>query len=125
MLEKACIDAGFWAPIANTLYLVLTPLSEGESVEAVKQSTAAKFVPVMKTELMTFFPYNLVSFSVIPPLLRPFTTGFISMCFAVYISWVTHLDGAHAQSAADDPDGGARSALRSEQEGELVSARAR
>ena len=44
----------------------------------------------MKTELMTFFPYNLVSFSVIPPLLRPFTTGFVSMCFSVYISYVTH-----------------------------------
>ena len=26
----------------------------------------------------------------VPPLLRPFSTGFVSMCFAVYISWITH-----------------------------------
>eukprot|EP00966_Prymnesium_polylepis_P277715 6416225-Prymnesium_polylepis.1 len=44
----------------------------------------------MRTELSTFFPYNLVSFSLVPPLLRPFTTGFVSMCFAVYMSWATH-----------------------------------
>ena len=33
----------------------------------------------MKTELKTFFPYNLLSFSLVPPLVRPFTTGVVSM----------------------------------------------
>jgi len=91
VLLKATLDACFWAPLANTAYLVLTPLSEGESVESVKGILRERFVPVMKTELMTFFPYNLISFSLVPPLVRPFTTGFVSMCFAVFISWITHL----------------------------------
>ena len=56
-----------------------TPLLEGESVETVCGILKERFVPVMKTELATFFPYNLVSFSLVPPLVRPFTTGFISM----------------------------------------------
>eukprot|EP00966_Prymnesium_polylepis_P207579 4808268-Prymnesium_polylepis.1 len=76
---KAILDACFWAPLANTAYLVLTPLLEGKSVENVQSILSERFVPVMKTELATFFPYNLVSFSLIPPLVRPFTTGFISM----------------------------------------------
>ena len=58
----------------------------------------------MKTELCTFFPYNLISFSLIPPLVRPFTTGFVSMCFAVYMSWITHQqEGSEAASAAPVP----------------------
>lgn len=42
-------------------------------------------------------PFSAVLLSVdasgceqVPPLLRPFSTGFVSMCFAVYISWITH-----------------------------------
>ncbi len=94
VMEKACLDATIWAPIANTLYLVLTPLLEGVKPEAVASDVKAKFVPVMRAEVMTYFPYNLISFSLIPPLLRPFTTGFVSMCFAIYISWITHNERA-------------------------------
>jgi len=90
VLEKATLDACVWAPLANTAYLVLTPLLEGKPVQEVQSLLEAEFAGVMKTELMTFFPYNIVSFSLVPPLLRPFTTGFISMCFSIYISVVTH-----------------------------------
>jgi hypothetical protein len=69
---------------------VLTPLLEGQSVEQVRRMLNKEFVPVMRAELSTFFPYNLVSFSLIPPLVRPFTTAFVSMCFAVFISYTTH-----------------------------------
>jgi hypothetical protein len=51
-------------------------------------------------ELSTFFPYNLIAFSLIPPLLRPFTTGLLSMCFSIYISWVTHQQPSHALPVA-------------------------
>ena len=104
MIVKALVDACFWAPLANTGYLVLTPLSEGKSVEEVRGMLRERFVPVMKTEWCTFFPYNLVSFSLVPPLIRPFTTGFVSMCFAVYISYMTHLEPepkAAAEAAAE------------------------
>lgn len=90
VVAKACLDACIWAPIANAGYLVLTPLLEGKDAEFVRAMLAEQLGPVMRTELSTFFPYNLVSFSLVPPLLRPFTTGFVSMCFAVYMSWATH-----------------------------------
>ena len=104
VVVKALLDACIWAPIANTLYLILTPLSEGKSVETVRGILKEQFVPVMKTEIATFFPYNLISFSLVPPLVRPFTTGFVSMCFAVFISWITHLDpavAAHKDGSSD------------------------
>jgi len=108
VVKKACLDACIWAPIANTLYLILTPLLEGESVHTVRDHLNQKFVPVMQTELATFLPYNLVSFSLVPPLCRPFTTGFISMCFAVYISWITHKTGSdpHGQMETEPPSSG-------------------
>ena len=90
VLVKATLDACVWAPIANTLYLVLTPLSEGASLEEVAGQLQENFAPVMKTELSTFFPYTLVAFSLIPPLVRPFSTGLLSMCFSIYISLTTH-----------------------------------
>lgn len=91
VVVKASLDALIWAPIANGAYLMLTPLSEGKSMETAGSIFKQRIAPVMKTELATFFPYNLVSFSLVAPLVRPFTTGFVSMCFAVYISWITHL----------------------------------
>jgi len=94
VLEKAVLDACLWAPLANTGYLVATPLLEGKEAAEVSEMVKERFVPVMKTELLTFFPYNLVSFSCIPPLIRPFSTGFVSLCFGVYLSWVTHLKSA-------------------------------
>mmetsp|Transcript_3320 Transcript_3320/g.5508 ORF Transcript_3320/g.5508 Transcript_3320/m.5508 type:complete len:117 (-) Transcript_3320:54-404(-) len=84
------LDGCVWAPIANTAYLIFTPLLEGEDLDFVKEKLTNRFVPVMKAELSTFLPYNLVSFSMIPPLIRPFSTGFLSMCFAVYLSIVSH-----------------------------------
>jgi hypothetical protein len=91
VVEKALIDACVWAPIANGAYLGLTPLVEGAGLQRSGEVIQERFVEVMKTELKTFTPYNLVAFSLIPPLLRPFTTGFVSMCFGVYISYITHL----------------------------------
>lgn len=99
VLQKASIDAGLWAPFANTAYLVLVPLLEGKSERDVSRLLKERFVPVMQTELMTFFPYNLVSFSMIAPLYRPFTTGFVSCCFAVFISYVTHTSQADEAAA--------------------------
>jgi len=93
---KATLDACVWAPIANTAYLVLTPLSEGQDLSSVGESLNENFLPVMKSELKTFFPYNLLAFAFIPPLVRPFTTGLISMCFSTYISWITHLTPVHS-----------------------------
>ena len=90
VLIKATLDACVWAPIANTAYLILTPLTEGASLEEVGAQLGENFLPVMKTELSTFFPYNLVAFSLIPPLVRPFSTGLLSMCFSIYISLTTH-----------------------------------
>ena len=103
VVEKSTIDACIWAPIANTLYLVLVPLLEGKSPDEVGELLKEKIVPVMKTELCTFFPYNLISFSLIPPLVRPFTTGFVSMCFAVYMSWITHQQEGSEAAAAPVP----------------------
>jgi hypothetical protein len=48
-LVKATLDACVWAPIANTLYLVLTPLAEGASLEAVGSTLEQNFVPVMQS----------------------------------------------------------------------------
>ena len=60
----------------------------GKSVEEVRGMLRERFVPVMKTEWCTFFPYNLVSFSLVPPLIRPFTTGFVLTSIAVAVLWL-------------------------------------
>lgn len=81
-----------WAPIENTLFLALTPLIEGASFDEVGSLVNENFFSVMQTELSAFLPYNLVAFSLIPPLLRPFSTGLASMLFGVYISLTTHIE---------------------------------
>ena len=89
---KAFLDAFVWAPIANTLYLVLTPLSEGVDLASVSESLSENFLPVMQSELSVCLPYNLLAFAFLPPFLRPFATGLFSMFFSTYLSWITHLE---------------------------------
>lgn len=89
---KTILDAFVWAPIANSLYLVLTPLSEGTDLAGVLHSLDDNFLPVMQSEWSVFFPYNLVAFAFLPPFIRPFTTGLVSMFFSTYLSWITHLE---------------------------------
>jgi len=89
---KALLDAFVWAPIANTLYLVLTPLSEGVDLASVSESLSENFLPVMQSELSVCLPYNLLAFAFVPPFMRPFATGLFSMFFSTYLSWITHLE---------------------------------
>jgi len=89
---KTTLDAFVWAPIANSLYLVLTPLSEGVDPMSVLDSLEENFLPVMQSEWSVFLPYNLVAFAFLPSFIRPFTTGFVSMLFSTYLSWITHLE---------------------------------
>ena len=98
VLEKASLDAGVWAPVANGAYLFLVPLLDGASGDEALTMAQKEFFPVMRTEVTTFLPYNLLSFALIPPQFRPFTTGFVSMCFAVYMSAVSHSDSDTAES---------------------------
>lgn len=88
---KASLDAFIWAPVANALYLVLTPLSEGMSLGSVYESLGNNFLPVMQSELSVALPYNLVAFALIPAFMRPFATGLFSMFFSTYLSYVSHL----------------------------------
>ena len=112
VLVKATLDACVWAPIANTLYLVLTPLTEGASLEEVGSQVRENFLPVMRTEVSTFFPYTLVAFSLIPPLVPPFSTGLLSMLFSIYISLTTHSEpSAPLAAAAAGVTGGGEASL--------------
>lgn len=53
---KASLDAFIWAPVANALYLVLTPLSEGMRLGSVYESLSNNFLPVMQSELSVALP---------------------------------------------------------------------
>jgi hypothetical protein len=91
VVVKTALDAFVWAPIANGLYLVLTPLSEGMDLASAFESLGDNFLPVMQSELSVIFPYNLLAFALIPPVVRPLATGMVSMFFSTYLSLVTHL----------------------------------
>lgn len=45
----------------------------------------------------------LLTLAQVPPLVRPCTTGFVSMCFAMYISYMTHLAPDPAPDLGPDP----------------------
>jgi len=88
--EKAALDACLWAPVSNAGYLLLAPLLEGKPLEDAAPVAKDKFASVMRVEWLTFLPYNLIAFSVIPPMARPVGTGLMAMGFGVYMSFVTH-----------------------------------
>ena len=88
---------------------VLTPLSEGVDPMSVLDSLEENFLPVMQSEWSVFLPYNLVAFAFLPSFIRPFTTGFVSMLFSTYLSWITHLEPKVQAHQWQPRDGGSAS----------------
>ena len=93
VVEKVAMDFCMWAPIANAFYIVAVPAVEGE-VDLTRENAAAliseRFGPAMAAEFCMFVPYDLLAFSLIPPLLRPLTASCVSLCYAVFMSWWSH-----------------------------------
>ena len=93
VVEKVAMDFCMWAPIANAFYIVAVPAVEGEVALTPENSVALiseRFGPAMAAEFCMFVPYDLLAFSLIPPLLRPLTASCVSLMYAVFMSWWSH-----------------------------------
>lgn len=105
--EKAAMDFCLWAPVANGFYVIAVPVMEGEvPLTAPHMSTllTQRFAPAMAAEFALFVPYDVLSFSLIPPLVRPLTASCVSLCYAVFMSWWSHRDCSESPShQADSP----------------------
>ena len=82
IVRKAVCDFCIYAPVANSVYLVLVPLLAGaiEQHAAFDMSSSlchslstwqSNFGSAMQLEAQVFVPFNLVAFRLIPPALRP------------------------------------------------------
>jgi len=71
---------------------ILTALFSGASLEAASHAygwTAADFSSTMRLEALTFAPYNLLQFRLIPPSLRPLASAALSAGCTIVISGLT------------------------------------
>lgn len=83
---KCTADYFIWAPIANTLYLVLVPLLMGQTPAAAFQIMLDGFGAVSLLELCIWTPYNLLSFRFLPLELRPPTQSALAALFTIGLS---------------------------------------
>ena len=83
------------ATLINSAYLLAVPLlaaafaGGGGEVGLLDGWTTEGFRDVMLLELVTFTPYNLCAFKLVPPNLRPLTSAGLSAASTVVISGVT------------------------------------
>jgi hypothetical protein len=88
-VQKSLADYTCWAPVVNSLNLMLVPLLCAHGVEASLSNVHNNLVPLMQLELLLFGPFNLVIFSrddLIPPELRPTVKAMLSFVFSVGLS---------------------------------------
>jgi len=87
--RKTATDYVFWAPIANTAYLLGLPLLTGHGAEAALSTWQAGFVSVMLLELSIFMPYNVFAFRMIPLEARPLVQTLLSAAFTIGLCTVS------------------------------------
>jgi len=99
IVRKAAVDYCFFAPLANSIYLLFVPMLCALSEPGTFDMTSslchsasmwqANFGSAMQLEAEIFVPFNLVAFRLIPPPLRPqaqacmccaYTLGLSSLC---------------------------------------------
>mmetsp|Transcript_28760 Transcript_28760/g.67827 ORF Transcript_28760/g.67827 Transcript_28760/m.67827 type:complete len:141 (-) Transcript_28760:140-562(-) len=83
------------------------PAREGERLAArlrrCRDSVNAEMPSVLSHDLRVWPAYDVLTFSMIPPPLRPFTCALVSVCWAVYISYVAAAAERVASPAAAKP----------------------
>jgi len=95
VLTKTLADYCIAAVIANSAYLagvpLLTALLAGTPYDAdlLVGWTEDGFRAVMLVEALTFLPYNLLAFRVVPPRLRPLSAAMVSATCTIFLSGVT------------------------------------
>lgn len=98
--RKAAADFVCWAPLANSAYLLgvpfLTALYSTHLCGAVCEVSLTQSLDTLRTgfgsamqlEASIFVPYNLISFKLIPPTLRPQTTAVMCAFFTMGLSHI-------------------------------------
>lgn len=93
---KVVVSCSLLSTLGNWFSLMWRRLAqaprEGESLAVrlrrCRDSVNAEMPSVLSHDLRVWPAYDVLTFSVIPPPLRPFTCALVSVCWAVYISYV-------------------------------------
>jgi len=84
------------------------PAREGERLAArlrrCRDSVNSEMPSVLSHDLRVWPAYDVLTFSMIPPPLRPFTCALVSVCWAVYMSYVAAAAERVASPAAVKPE---------------------
>merc|ERR1711998_286326 len=85
---KAVADLLFWAPLANSVYIIGLSLLRGECLESAWEGLTRRFAKVMLLELSLFVPYSALAFRTVPLEYRPLGSSCVGAAFTIGLSVV-------------------------------------
>lgn len=85
---QAAANLLFWAPLANTVYILGLSLLRGECLASAWDGLTRRFASVMLLELSLFVPYSALAFRTLPLEYRPLASSCVGAAFTVGLSMV-------------------------------------
>jgi hypothetical protein len=90
VVKKSLVEIATVGVTVNGISMAVRGLMTGRGPADVMTHVTNSLPEVTKTDLIVWFPYNLVAFSVIPAVLRPATTSCMEALWQTYISLCSH-----------------------------------
>jgi len=85
---QAAVNLLFWAPLANTVYILGLSMLRGECLASAWEGLTRRFASVMLLELSLFVPYSALAFRTLPLEYRPLASSCVGAAFTVGLSMV-------------------------------------
>jgi protein Mpv17 len=86
LFTKSLIEIATVGITVNTISMTCRGLLVGQDTQAVVKHVVKEIPKVTLNDVKVWLPYNLLAFSVIPPMIRPTTTAMMEASWQTYIS---------------------------------------
>jgi hypothetical protein len=91
VVKKSVVEIATVGIFVNTISMTSRGVLRGDKEpEQVVHHVAKELPTVTKNDCLVWLPYNLLAFSVVPPVLRPTTTAMMEASWQTYISLRSH-----------------------------------
>ena len=86
LLTKSVVEIATVGVFVNAVSMTCRGILMGHEIGTVRDHVVQEMPKVVRNDVKVWLPYNLLAFTVIPPLIRPTTTAMMEACWKTYIS---------------------------------------
>ncbi|PCH32961.1 hypothetical protein WOLCODRAFT_134826 [Wolfiporia cocos MD-104 SS10] len=98
IMYKVYLDQGLFTPAVVGFFFTSMTLMEGKGIADVQDRISSSYAPTLLRNWCVFIPTQVINFAIVPPHLRFFTIGIVSLFWNAYLSAVNARNARAAEA---------------------------